>query len=152
MFFSISFQWSHSKSCGQLLNVQVETSDVPRGSLLELLLFNVFLRDMDSGIKCTFSNLASDMELRDAAKMLEGRGAIQRDLDKPDKWVHVNLIEFSKVKVLHLGHDNLKHNYRLDGALIESSLGILFWNVILRESLPSVLLLLLSTTHEVFKL
>lgn len=125
MFFSISFQWSHSKSCGQLLNVQVETSDVPQGSLLELLLFNIFLRDMDSGIKCTFSNLASDTELRDAAKMLEGRGAIQRDLDKPDKWVHVNLIEFSKVKVLHLGHDNLKHNYRLDGALIESSLGIL---------------------------
>lgn len=64
---------------------------------------------MDSGIKC---KLAGDTELCGAAEVLEGRDAVQRDLDRPEKWVHMNLIEFSKSKVLYLGHDNLKHYLR----------------------------------------
>lgn len=101
------------QSCGQLLNVRVETSHVPQGSLRGLVLFNAFLRDMDRGIQC---KPAGDTKLCGAAKMLEGWDTIQRDLDRPEKWVHVNLIDFSKDKVLHLGHDNLKHNYRMGGA------------------------------------
>lgn len=116
MAFSISFQWSHSKSCGQLLRVQAETSDVPQGSLLGLVLFNIIVRDMGSGIKCTLSKPAGDTELCGAADVLEGRDAIQRHLGRPERWVHVNLIQFSKAKskVLHLGHD-YNHNYRLGG-------------------------------------
>lgn len=107
-----------------MLNVQVETSDVPHGSLSEVALFNIFLRDKDSGIKCILSKLAADTELC-AVAMLVGRDAIQRDLGRAEEWIHVNLTEFSKArgKVLHLGHD--KHNYRLGGEWIESSFGIL---------------------------
>lgn len=48
--------------------------------------------------------------------MLEGRDAIQRALDRPEEWVHMNLTDFHKGKVLHMGHDNLKHNYRMGAA------------------------------------
>lgn len=53
--------------------------------------------------------------------MLEGRDAVQRDLDRLERWDYANLMKFNKYKLLHLGQSNLKHKYRLSTEWIESS-------------------------------
>ncbi|GAB0176439.1 cAMP-dependent protein kinase inhibitor alpha [Grus japonensis] len=72
---------------------------------------------MDSGIECTLSKFANDIKLCGVVDMLEGRDAIQRDLDRLQRWARANRVKFNKAKgkVLHMGQRNPKHNYSLAG-------------------------------------
>jgi len=99
------------------------TSDVLQGSVLGPVLFNTFVGDMDGGTECTLSKFANNTKLCDVVDTLEGRDAIERDLDRLERWACVNCMKFSKAKckVLHMAQGNPKYKYRLGGEWLESS-------------------------------
>lgn len=94
-------------------------SGVLHGLELGPALFNSFAGDLDSGTECSLSKFTDNTNLCGAVNALP----LQRDLDRLERWGHLNLMKFNnaKRKVLHVGEGNSKHQYRLGREGIESS-------------------------------
>ena len=69
------------------------------------------------------SKFVDDTKLSGAVDTLEGKDAIQRDLERLEEWASVNLTQLNKAKskVLHPGQGNHQYQYRLGDEWIESS-------------------------------
>ena len=80
----------------------------PQRSVLGLVLFNIFISDLDEGIECTLNKFAGDPKLEGVAVTPEGCAAIQQDLDRLEHVSESNLMRFNKGKyrILLLGRNN----------------------------------------------
>ena len=77
-------------------------SSAPQALLMGLILFNIFISDIDGGVSCTLNKFADDAKL--CGVLDTPGGVIQRHLDRLQQWAQVNFTRFnkSKCKVLHL--------------------------------------------------
>ena len=84
---------------GSMSRWRLVTSGVPQ------VFFNIFISDINDGFECTLSKFTDDTKLSGTVDTVEGRGAIQRDLNRLKRWAQVSLMRFTtaKCKVVDLG-------------------------------------------------
>lgn len=87
----------YAKECGEWSYMQLMASPlpgIPQGPPLGPDLFNSFIDILDNRIASP-QKFADDTKLGGRADLLEGREALQKDLDRLDSWANANCVRFS---------------------------------------------------------
>ena len=62
----------------------------PQGSVLGQMLLKIFINNINSETEYTLRKFVNDTKLRSAARTIEEKNAIERDMDKLEKWTQEN--------------------------------------------------------------
>ncbi|KAJ7406741.1 rna-directed dna polymerase from mobile element jockey-like [Pitangus sulphuratus] len=104
----------------------VSLTSVPGKVMEKIILGSIEKRLKDNaviGLEGILSKFADNTKLGGAVDSLEGRQALQRDLNKLEDWAITNHMKFSegKYQILHLGWGNPRCTDRLGNEMLESN-------------------------------
>ena len=71
---------------GEVSSWKLVLSGVPQGSVVEPILFVVYINDLEEGVTCRILTFADDTKLFRKAKEIGDKHKIQDDIDKLVKW------------------------------------------------------------------
>ena len=70
-------------------------SRVPQGSVLGPVLLNLFISDLDDGVKSTLFKFVDDTKIWGEVSTLVGRERLQQDLDRLQGWASKTRMRFN---------------------------------------------------------
>ena len=136
--------WISAFLTGRIQRVRVERelsswaqvkSGIPQGSVIGPILFVIFINDMPDIVNSMCQLFADDAKIFRSVSSNNDNKKLQDDLDRLTEWSMEWQLPFNvdKCKSLHIGRNNRKHIYEMDGKKLEQvkdekDLGVLIDN------------------------
>ncbi len=100
-------------------------SGVPQGSVFGPILFLIFINDLGRVARMidALRKFADDTKLGQRAETMQERESMQEALDNLCQWADTWGMQFNvgKCKVMHFGHRNLRHKYKMNGQELQEA-------------------------------
>ena len=95
---------------------------VPQGSVLGLILFLIYINDLNYSITSNVLKFADDTKLYRKVNTDGDKQHLQNDLDRLVKWSEKwQMFNFGKCKCLHTGRGNLDVNHKMGDTVLDTT-------------------------------